>query len=75
MEAGGGKVVGVEIKLSATPSPRDFAGLKVLRDHLGERFIRGILVYTGNEVVPFGREMHAAPVSFLASGDAEKTPT
>lgn len=65
IEGGGGRVVGVEIKLSASPSPRDFSGLHVLREHLGEKFVRGILIYTGAEIVPFGDRLHAVPVSTL----------
>jgi uncharacterized protein len=60
-----GNVVGVEIKRSATVSPRDFTGLKVLRDHLGEKFVRGILIYTGNDIVPFARNLHALPVRHI----------
>ncbi len=66
IEGSGGRVVGVEIKLSASPSPRDFAGLKVLREHLGEKFVRGVLIYTGKEIVPFGEDLHAVPVSVLS---------
>ena len=66
LEGRGGKVVGVEIKLSASPSPRDFSGLRVLREHLGDKFIRGVLIYTGKEVVPFGEDLHAVPVSVLS---------
>jgi hypothetical protein len=65
IERSGGKVVGVEIKLSASPSPRDFYGLKVLREHLGDKFVRGILIYNGREIVPFEKDLHAVPVSVL----------
>ncbi|MGO8878219.1 MAG: ATP-binding protein [Desulfomonilaceae bacterium] len=65
IERSGGKVVGVEIKLSASPSPRDFYGLKVLREHLGDKFVRGILIYNGREIVPFEKDLYAVPVSIL----------
>jgi predicted AAA+ superfamily ATPase len=65
----GGRVVGIEIKLSATPSPRDFAGLKMLQKHLGEKFVRGVLIHTGREVVPFGKNLHAVAISELLAGD------
>ncbi|VBB41411.1 putative ATPase (AAA+ superfamily) [uncultured Desulfatiglans sp.] len=65
IENGRGEVVGVEIKLSATPSPKDFSGLKMLRELLGPKFIRGLLIYTGKEIVPFGKDLHAIPVSVL----------
>jgi predicted AAA+ superfamily ATPase len=66
IEGRGGRVVGVEIKLSASPSPRDFSGLKVLREHLGDKFVRGVLIYTGKEIIPFGEDLHAVPVSTLS---------
>lgn len=66
IERSGGEVVGVQIKLSASPSQRDFDGLKVLRKHLGNRFVRGILIYTGGEIVPFEKDLHAVPVNVLA---------
>jgi uncharacterized protein len=68
IEGSRGRVVGVEIKLSASPSSRDFSGLKVLRDDLGDKFVRGILIYTGREIVPFGEDLHAVPVSVLNGG-------
>ena len=65
IERSGGEVVGVEIKLSASPSHRDFDGLRFLREHLGDRFVRGILIYTGGEIVPFEKDLHAVPVNVL----------
>jgi hypothetical protein len=64
----GGQVIGMEIKLSATPSPQDFAGLRMLKQHLGEKFVRGVLVYTGRDIIPFGENLHAVPVSALIEG-------
>jgi len=66
IERSDGKVVGVEIKLSAGPSARDIAGLKVLEEDLGTNFLRGILIYTGNDIVPFAGNIHAVPVTALA---------
>jgi hypothetical protein len=65
IEAPDGRVVGLEIKLSATPSTRDFSGLKTLKDNIGGKWVRGLLIYTGREVVPFGKDLHAVPVSAL----------
>jgi uncharacterized protein len=61
-----GNVVGIEVKLSATPSSRDFSGLRILKDHLGKKFIRGVLVYSGKQVVPFGTNLHAVPIHSLS---------
>ncbi|MFZ1983352.1 MAG: ATP-binding protein [Desulfatitalea sp.] len=70
IEAPDGRIVGVEIKLSATPAPQDFSGLKTLKEHLGKKWVRGLLVYTGREVVPFGESLHAVPVSTLFAAGA-----
>ena len=43
----------------------DFDGLKLLREHLGNKFVRGILIYTGTEIVPFEKDLHAVPVNVL----------
>lgn len=65
LEGQRGNIVGVEVKLSATLSPKDFSGLKFLREHLGEKFVRGVLIYTGNEIVPFAENLHAVPARYL----------
>jgi uncharacterized protein len=62
---GGGKIVGIEVKASATVRADDFKGLHVLAKTAGSRFHRGILLYTGEELIPFGSEMYAMPVSNL----------
>jgi predicted AAA+ superfamily ATPase len=56
-----GDVVGVEVKLTSTPSRRDFSGLDTLQEHLGKKFLRGILIYTGKDIIPFGERLHAVP--------------
>lgn len=65
LEDPSGRVVGVEIKASATIGPGDFRGLRALAQDTGARFHRGVLLYTGTESVPFGARLHALPVSAL----------
>ncbi|MDQ4106007.1 MAG: DUF4143 domain-containing protein [Actinomycetota bacterium] len=65
LEDDAGRLVGVEVKSAATASAGDFRGLRTLADTTGDRFRRGILLYTGRESVPFGEKMHALPVSSL----------
>jgi hypothetical protein len=64
----GQRVVGIEIKLSATPGPQDFAGLKQMAQHLGQKFVRGIVLYTGRDIIPFGANLHAVPIAMLLAG-------
>lgn len=65
IEARDGRVAGVECKLGATPSARDFVALTRLRDRLGKRFAAGVLVHPGPETLPFGDRLWAVPVSAL----------
>ncbi|MGH3834665.1 MAG: hypothetical protein ACRDSF_03015 [Pseudonocardiaceae bacterium] len=67
MEARDGTVVGVEVTSSATVRSGDFAGMRVLEEIAGHRFRRGVVLYTGTDVVSFGPKLVAAPVSLLWS--------
>ena len=65
LELRGGKIIAIEVKSSSSFTGKDFAGMKALRDMLGERFHCGILLYTGTEVQPFGNRLHCAPISSI----------
>ncbi|MDL2344253.1 ATP-binding protein [Deinococcus sp. MIMF12] len=65
LEARDGRVVGVEVKASATVSNREFRGLQALQEDAGARFHRGVVLYTGERVLPFGERLHALPVGAL----------
>ena len=47
---------------TATLRSQHFNGLKALAEHAGERFVRGVVVYLGTEVVPFGPNLHGLPL-------------
>lgn len=65
LERRGGALVGVEVKSAATVTAADFKGLRALAELAGRRFRRGIVLYTGAEVVPFGAGLFALPVEAL----------
>ncbi|MDD5534115.1 MAG: ATP-binding protein, partial [Syntrophales bacterium] len=67
LEDASGKIYGIEIKLAAAVTAKHFSGLKVLKTIAGGNFISGAVVYTGSQVVPFGRDLYAVPVSALWS--------
>ncbi len=60
-----GRVVGIEVKAAATVGPSDFRGLEALREVAGKRFHRGLVLYTGAEVLPFGAGLYALPFGAL----------
>lgn len=68
LEDATGGIVGVEVKAAATVGARDFRGLRALAETAGDRFRRGIVLYTGMTAIPFGKDLYALPVSSLWTG-------
>ena len=62
-----GRIVGVEVKASATVTSGDFSGLRRLAGAVGERFVLGLVLYDSERPVQFGERMAAMPVSTLWS--------
>ena len=65
LEDAAGNLVGIEIKAGATLTAADFKGLRTLAELTGRRFHRGVVLYAGSEVVPFGARLHALLVEAL----------
>ncbi len=76
LEKSGSNLIGVEVKASATIRMSDFKGLVKLADYAGWHFDHGVLLYTGNEVLPFtiaNRKFYAIPLSILAGSSPPRT--
>lgn len=58
-----GQITGIEVKASATVDGKDFKGLRHLQTTEPSIFQRGIVLYAGREVVPFGENLWAIPLS------------
>ncbi len=65
IENSAGQLVGVEVKASATVKERDLRGLKKLANLAGDQFTAGVLLYDGDETMPLGNNLWAAPLSTL----------
>ena len=65
IEDGDGRIVGIEVKASATASAGDFSGMKRLAGASGDRFALGMVLYDHDRIVPFGEQLFAVPVSAL----------
>jgi uncharacterized protein len=61
-----GRIVGIEVKASATVTAFDFAGLTRLSAAAGE-FVAGVVFYDGSEPLSFGDKMQALPLTSLWS--------
>ena len=65
LERRSGALVGIEVKSAATVTGTDFKGMRALAQAAGRRFHRGVVLYTGTEVVSFGPRLHAMPIEAL----------
>lgn len=68
LEAPSGQVVGVEVKASASVTPGDFNGLRELAAAVGKNFARGIVLYSGEQLVPIDKHLWAVPLGVLWAG-------
>lgn len=59
------QVVGIDIKASESVHASDFKGLKYLKDEVKDKFVKGIVFYTGSDVLSFGPDLIALPISAL----------
>ncbi len=59
------KIIGIEVKSSSSVSVNDFKGLKYLSSEFKNKFHRGIVLYNGQQSIPFGKNLHALPVASL----------
>ena len=60
-----GRLAGVEVKAAATVTGDDFKGLRKLQDTAQKNFAAGVVLYDGEAVVPFGKNLYAIPISNL----------
>jgi predicted AAA+ superfamily ATPase len=65
LEAPDGRLVGIEVKASSTVQAKDLAGLSLLRDKLGDRFVGGFVLYTGPSARTVADRVTAVPVEAL----------
>lgn len=59
------ELVGIEVKAITTVTSKDFNGLRHLRETTPEQFKRGLLLYTGEQVVPFDQQLLAVPIGMF----------
>jgi uncharacterized protein len=60
-----GKILGIEVKLDATINEKDVANMLALKETVGNRFEKGAIIYTGNELVQAAGNIWAVPVNYI----------
>jgi predicted AAA+ superfamily ATPase len=65
IELAGHRVIGIEVKASTGPNRDSARHLAWLRDELGDRFVRGLVLHTGRHIYELGDRITAAPICTL----------
>ncbi len=60
-----GALLGIEVKASSTVKGEDFKHLKWFQENLARKEFVGIVLYAGEDVLPFGQGMWAVPMGAL----------
>jgi len=65
IEKENGETIAIEVKLNSSLNEKDFKNVTACGNVIGDKFKKGIVFYTGNDLVPFGEKLWAVPVNFL----------
>lgn len=65
IERNDGKLIAVEVKATSKIDAKDFNHIKAFEDETKDKFLRGILFYTGSEIIPFSKNLIALPINTL----------
>ena len=60
-----GRLIPIEVKLSATPVPGMARGIEVFRKDMGDRAVKGYVVHPGDVRLPLGPDATALPLAEL----------
>ncbi len=65
LENSNGDVVGIEVKSSSNINKKYLSGLKELKDLTGDKFKKGFIIYTGQDIIPLDDKIWAVPVCYF----------
>ena len=65
IEKDNGETIAIEVKLDSALNGKDFKNLELCRSIIGSKFKKGIVLYTGEDIAPFGEKLYAIPVNYL----------
>ncbi len=58
-------MVCIEVKSAATVRARDLRTMRHVKEAVGDAFVQGIVLYTGESTIRFGDDMAAVPLCGL----------
>jgi predicted AAA+ superfamily ATPase len=65
IEKDNGESIAIEVKSDSALAGKDFKNLALCRDTIGDKFKKGIVLYPGEDLVPFGDRLWAVPINYL----------
>lgn len=65
LERRDGKIIGIEVKASGSVGSGDFKGLRALQAQVGDAFLQGVVMYSGERIVSFTETLLAVPIAAL----------
>lgn len=65
VELDDGRVVAFEVKAAERVAGKDFAGLRTLRDRVGDRFVAGVALSMGSRSYTYEDRLHVMPIDRL----------
>lgn len=65
LEGDDGRIVGFEVKAGTRITGGDLSGMRKLRNHLGDNFIGGVALYTGERAYTYEDRLHVMPIDRL----------
>jgi uncharacterized protein len=65
VETPDGRIVAVEVKAGSTVRTEDLAGMRNLAKRVGDGFVAGYVLYTGQQTLSFGGKIKAIPLDAL----------
>ncbi len=65
LENRAGELIGIEVKAGSSINANDFKNLQMLADSLPKKFKRGIILYTRNQFLSFGKNLYLVPIMTL----------
>lgn len=65
LENAQGDVVGIEVKSAKDIDKKAYSGLLELKELCGDKFKKGIILYTGNDIVPLSEKIWAVPICYF----------
>ena len=65
LEAPDRRVAGIEVRAASSVDQRDFSGLRALAEAAGDKFAGGVVLYLGEQRLPFANDLWALPIAAL----------